>query len=108
MGDCMRNKSLFYKLIKCGLCNGNYKKVNYRGKNVYICSRKSNYGTCERIPIPESFLIEVVEMHYQKSISEINVSQLINHILIMDRWNIEITFTDGSERALIKGNFIKY
>lgn len=103
-----REKSLFYKLIKCGLCQSNYKSRMNRNKKCYVCSKASNYGTCEFRPVEEEFIKNLIERRFQRKMSDEEIREVTKQIVITDKWDIEVYFNEIDDPVLIKGTFMKY
>jgi hypothetical protein len=79
-----------------------------RKKKCYVCSKASNYGTCEFKPIEEDFLKELITRRYQKEMSDEEIREVTEMVMVNDKWDIEIYFTDGSDPILIKGKFMQF
>ena len=89
-----RQKSLFYKKIKCKICNSNYKLIKEKQKNKYVCSQYANYRTCLRNIVEEDLLLEMIS---RRGKTVLEVSQ----ILIDENGNIEIFYNKNEKDSQI-------
>lgn len=103
----IRQKSLFYKKIKCAHCGCNYKLKSERGTNKYICSSYDNKGKCVRIPIKEEFLIELIEKRLEIPVNTFVVNRYVEEIIIEDFFLFEIAIYN-QESIVFSNNGIKF
>jgi S-adenosylhomocysteine hydrolase len=76
-------KSLFFKLIRCGKCNANYRKIKDRQQVNYICQNYSTQKGCSRNLIRQSTLIDFVKSYCKlKKIEYIESHDFIKSIII--------------------------
>ncbi len=76
------NMSMFYKRIKCGLCNVNYNADNYDGKRVYRCPTRKFQGVeaCNNHYVYESACIEFATSEQAKKAVIEHIRNRINSI----------------------------
>jgi hypothetical protein len=101
-------KSLFGKRLVCSHCKGYFKRKLERGKVKYCCT---NYdaGKCDRrVIIEELFLIMCLEKRYNKKLSDDEVGELVDRIVIEDKLLFEIELSDGSDSIIYGEKFIRY
>jgi hypothetical protein len=106
-----RQKSLFYKKIKCH-CGANFKLQKERSHNAYICANYANYRTCSRLSIYENILIEFVTRYCQDRKIEFKrdnefIDSILNYIYIREDEGIEFIYNCGYHQVF-SDNLIKY
>jgi hypothetical protein len=85
-------KSLFFKLIKCGRCEANYRKTQDRKNINYICQNYSTQKGCIRNLIRQDTLIAFVKSYCKlKRIEYVESNEFIKTIVK------EIRVKDGEE-----------
>lgn len=102
---------VFKKKIRCKHCQGFFKRrYNARGKKnpVYICSRVDNYNDCIRVTVSEEFLVGLINRRFQRELSNEEIREVVDKIIVEDRLLMEIHFTNGDDPILLKGNFIQF
>lgn len=103
----IRTKSLFSKKIKCLHCGSPYKYKKERNTPKYICSQYDLAQKCIRIPIQESFMIELIEKRLQKKVDRYVVEKYIEAIVVEDTNLVEI-FIYGQESILLSKRYLRY
>jgi hypothetical protein len=98
-------KSLFYKKLRC-FCGSNFKSKKYRSRQCYICTQ-ADLGNCIRIPIEENFIKDLITRRKGK-ITEEEMSEVLDYVLVKNKWDIEVYFKEDELPMLIKGNFNQY
>lgn len=94
----MRTKSLFYKKIKCKICNGKggfKKKVERQKRIIYVCSNYENKKTCRRIPISEELLKSLINKRYNRELSDEEIRNVVVEVIIKSELYFDIVLTEG-------------
>jgi hypothetical protein len=99
-------KSLFFKKIKCQ-CGSNFKAKMYRNRKCYICTSADKKLCDRRIPIEEEFIKDLCYRRLGQVSDEEMVSKL-DHLLVRDRWDIDVVFKEDDNVMLIRGKFNQY
>lgn len=95
--------------IHCSKCGKKYKKIVESNKVKFICSGYSNKNGCtERTVISEEFIRGLINRRYQKELSDNELLDVLDYIVIENKLIMEIFFKDGSESIQLKGNFIRF
>ncbi|KON87324.1 hypothetical protein AF332_11135 [Sporosarcina globispora] len=95
--------------IICSKCKKRYKKIIESGKVKFICGGYSNNNGCsERTVISEDFIRGLINRRFQKELSDEEIRDVLEYILVEDKLLMEIHFNDRSEPILLKGNFIQF
>jgi hypothetical protein len=77
--------ALFTKLIKCH-CGSSMKGKLEKGKRKYICSLYSKNSTaCKRIPVEESYLIELLSRRIDGELTRDILLQEVDYIVVFDK-----------------------
>jgi hypothetical protein len=99
-------KSLFFKKIKC-ICGSNFKHKKYRSRSCYICTSADKKQCDYRVPIEESF---IKDLCYRRlgQVSDEEIISKLDHLLVRDRWNIDVIFKEDDNVMLIRGKFNQY
>jgi hypothetical protein len=88
----LKEKSLFFKLIKCNKCGANYRKIQDRQKINYICQNYSTQKGCTRNLIRQETLIKFIKSYCNlKKIEYIESYNFVNSIIK------EIKIENGNE-----------
>jgi hypothetical protein len=95
-------RSLFFKKIKCQ-CGSNFKLKNYRNKKMYICTKVDKKECQYRIPISEDFIKDLI-IRRKGNISDEQMVQILDHVLVRDKWNLEVYFVGNEQPMIIHGN----
>lgn len=103
----------FTKLIKCEMCNYNYRFINERGKNKYLCSgyaKKKDGGCTERNILDEKLLLDIIKIYCNRNkieLIETNefMKSIIDKIDIDKNHNITIQYKNG-ENGIYEDNAI--
>jgi ssDNA-binding Zn-finger/Zn-ribbon topoisomerase 1 len=91
-----KEKSLFFKLIKCNKCGANYRKIQDRQQINYICQNYSTQKGCVRNLIRQDTLIKFIKAYCGlKRIEYIESYEFIKAIVK------EIKVEDGDNYFLI-------
>jgi hypothetical protein len=99
-------KSLFFKKIKCP-CGSNFKHKKYRSRSCYICT-SADKKQCEfRIPIEESFIKDLI-IRRKGNLSDEEMVNCLDHIMVREKWDIEVYFKEDKLPMVIKGKFNQY
>ena len=98
--------ALFSKKIYCFHCEKRFKAKRERNKQKYLCSKYDNTGECVRIPIEEDFLKDLIFRRYGE-ISESEMRDIVDHIVIRDKLLLEIHFKNDKP-IIMSENFIQY
>lgn len=78
-----RERSLFYKKIKCFHCGGNFKVKRERSdRKTYLCTLYDTTGECQRNVIEESYLVELLERRFNEPITPQLVQKEVIGIMI--------------------------
>jgi NAD(P)H-flavin reductase len=106
-----RQKSLFYKKIKCH-CGANFKKVQEREYVAYICGNYANYRECRRLAIHENILLEFISRYCEgKKIEFVKdndfIDSILNYIYVHEDESLEFIYNDGHHQ-IFSDNLIKY
>lgn len=84
-------------LIRCLDCSQNYRGINERGKNKYICSGYNNKSSdCERFIIHEKAILDAIEKHFNSNIIDMN---LVDFIEVRSK-TVKIYYTDDTYSIL--------
>ncbi len=102
------DKPIFSRKIKCKHCGGNFKSKKERNTRKYICSNYDNYGKCVRIPIEEDFLKELITKRFQKEMSNEEMSEIVDEIIIEDKLLFEIHFKNSDKPIIFSEKYIQY
>lgn len=100
----------FTSLIKCS-CGQNYRFINERKKNKYVCSGYSKkLSDCERNILEEKLLLDIVQIYCNRNKVELIESNefmksIIDKINIDKNHNIIIEYKNG-EKGIYKENSI--
>lgn len=86
-------KAIFQKKIICKHCNGYFKRKKYRNKFTYVCSKADNFQECERVPIDESIILQLLRGRYGELPDEA-LANKVERIIIEDRLLLEIFLID--------------
>ncbi|WP_445683491.1 zinc ribbon domain-containing protein [Sporosarcina sp. FSL W7-1283] len=94
----MRIKSLFYKKISCGNCQGNFKmkREGRHKKKVYVCSTYDNSKKCQRNAISEAKLVELVNNRFRRELTEDEIREVVSEIVIYNKLHFDIILSEGS------------
>jgi hypothetical protein len=98
--------SLFQKKIKCIHCGGNFKSRMYRKRKIYICTQ-ADLGKCIRIPIEESFIKDLI-IRRKGKLSDEEMREVLDHVVVADKWDMEVYFNEDDIPMVIKGNHNQY
>lgn len=97
-------KHLFTSLIQCKCCNYNYRYINERGTNKYICSGYSRQiSNCKRYIIQEKELLYLIQIfcnrnHIQIEYTNDFMKNIIDKIYINgENDSIRIIYKNGEE-----------
>jgi hypothetical protein len=95
-------KSLFFKKIKCQ-CGSNFKAKMYRNRKCYICTSADKKLCDRRIPIEEEF---IKDLCYRRlgQVSDEEMVNCLDHVLVRDKWDLEVYFKEDKLPMVIKGN----
>lgn len=111
VGDNLVSENIFKSKILCMKCGKRY-RLKLEGKlktRNFICGGYHNGNGCtERLVIKESFIRDLLTRRFQKTLNDADIEQILDCILIKDKYDIEIRFLDGSLPILYKGNFVQY
>ena len=78
-----RERSLFYKKIKCFHCGGNFKVKRERSDRItYLCTLYDTTGECKRNVIEEKYLVELLERRFNQPITHELVRNEVIEIMI--------------------------
>jgi hypothetical protein len=77
--------ALFTKLIKCH-CGSSMKSKVEKGKQKYICSLYSKNSTaCKRIPVEESYLIELLSRRIEGELTSDKLLHEIDYVEVFGK-----------------------
>lgn len=95
--------------LRCYYCNGGMKKKNERGKVKFCCT---NYdlrnGKCNVRNIVEGSQIRSVIQNRYGEVSDEQITEIINEIIVRDKLLFEIKVNTGEESILFSENHIRY
>lgn len=96
---------LFSGLILCKKCGKKFRGKKERGKNVYICSGYSNYGSdfCDRNQIHEDDLLYIVKNHFH--VKQINPKEYVKQVEVSGE-EVYIYYFDGSQSIFTPNKII--
>jgi hypothetical protein len=78
--------NLFTKLIRCGKCQSNFRRKIEKGKVKYICgSYHKDSSSCVRIPVEESYLIELLSRRIDGELTRDKLLQEVDYIEVIDK-----------------------
>lgn len=78
-----RQKSLFYKKIKCSHCGGNFKVKRERSdRKTYVCTRYDTTGECERNVIEEKYLVDLIQGRFEEVVDYSLIEKEVMYISI--------------------------
>jgi hypothetical protein len=95
-------KSLFFKKIRC-ICGSNFKSKMYRNRKCYICTSADKKQCEHRVPIEESFIKDLI-IRRKGNISDEEMVNVLDHVLVREKWDIEVYFKEDKLPMVIKGN----
>lgn len=99
----------FRSKIICSKCKKRYKKIIESGKVKFICGGYSNNNGCkEREVVSEEFIRGLINRRYSKDLTNEELTEVLDYILIENKLIMEIFFKDGSESIQLKGSFIRF
>lgn len=92
----------FKSRVRCKKCGKNYMRKKEKGVNKLLCSGYHNKNGCtERVIIEESLIRELINKRYDKEMSDSEISDVLDYIIIKNKYLMEIHFSDGSEPILL-------
>lgn len=104
----IQKQETFSGLIKCGLCEGNFKTKLERKIRKYVCSRYDNSRTCKRIIIKHDDLISHIREHYKfGGVSEEEFISRVERIIVTDT-RLTIHYSDGTNSTIIEDAYLQY
>lgn len=93
----MSKKILFSRKVKCAHCGGNFKSKLERGKRrVYVCSKYDNFGKCERVPIEQDFVLELLERRYGEKLELQERVEKVVRIIVEEKMKFTIELEDDA------------
>jgi hypothetical protein len=95
-------------LIHCRKCGKNFKTKRERGVMKYICAGYDRYGKefCERERIKESYLDELIELHFKEKLNNLQTRNVVSMIEIFEDNKWIITYKDGTQ-TIRSRNFLQ-
>lgn len=90
----MRKKSLFYKKIKCGLCNSPAKRKKDRQVVKYLCSNYDNYGNCQRNWITEDRLRTALNKRFKRELSDSEIREVVIEVVFRSKSLFDISLVE--------------
>lgn len=90
-----KEKSLFYKLIKCEVCGMSYSRIN-EGRHIYVCGGYKK-GKCDkRRVIEEEDLLFMIKGKYSEiELTNNFMKSIIHHIIVDKDSNVFIYYNNG-------------
>lgn len=85
-------------------------KFKKESGGLYCCSTYDNYGKshCDRVIVKEEFLKSLVCRRFEKELSDEEIREVIDHILVEDYLLLEIYFKNNEKPILLQGKFIQF
>ncbi|MCX7748093.1 MAG: zinc ribbon domain-containing protein [Clostridia bacterium] len=97
---------LFSGKIFCGLCDWKYRGKTERNKKVYLCSKYSKTGDCERYKVDEQHLLDLILHQLDIYGLSHDRTDLVESIIVT-RKDIEINYT-GYASTIQKDNEVTF
>lgn len=99
----------FRSKIICSKCQKKFLRKIEKNKVKFICGGyHTKTGCTERVVVTEEFIRGLINRRFEKEVSDEELVEILDYILIEDALLMEIHFKKAMPPILLKGSFIQF
>lgn len=104
----VRQPVLFSRKIKCAHCGKNFKGKMERKRRVYVCGNYDNHGKCQRNPLEQDMIVNLLKRRFGDDISNEFVKNIVHKIEFTNKDKFKIVLNNSNNPIEFGDNYIHF